>query len=194
MLRKRIELHKTCDLSSSVPKMVNQINKIINPNTNIPINAHIIAGYFPIKHELNILPILSHFNANLKYKIALPTINAKFQPLTFRLWSDLKENSLIQGKYKIPVPDPKVYQETMPDVLLVPLVAFTQNGLRLGYGGGYYDRTIRILKSLGMLKAVIGVAYEGQRCDYIPKDEYDQCMDAIITEKKLYMKGLEIWI
>jgi 5-formyltetrahydrofolate cyclo-ligase len=74
-------------------------------------------------------------------------------------------------------------------MLLVPLLAFDMQGYRLGYGGGYYDRTLKVLRSKAKNKnqklMVIGVCYAGQRVENVPHNEFDQRIDAVITEKGL---------
>jgi 5-formyltetrahydrofolate cyclo-ligase len=70
----------------------------------------------------------------------------------------------------------------VPNVLIVPLLAFDMGGYRLGYGGGFYDRTLAKLRALAHITA-IGFAYEGQAVDAVPHAEYDQPLDAIATER-----------
>ena len=76
-----------------------------------------------------------------------------------------------------------------PSTLLVPLLAFDKQGYRLGYGGGYYDRTLKVLRSRANNKnqklEVIGVCYAGQIVERVPHDEFDQRIDWVITEEGL---------
>ncbi len=187
MLIKRKALCTSCDLPRHIPHMIQNITELISCGSAVNNWAPVLAGYFPIKHELNILPILEHYFHNCQYSIALPQINSIHDPLTFRHWGDLKESSLVSGRYNIPVPNPSCFNELVPNVLLVPLVAFTDAGTRLGYGGGYYDRTIRTLKQQNRLKMTIGLAYEGQKCEFIPLESQDQSLDAIVTETNVYL-------
>ena len=73
-----------------------------------------------------------------------------------------------------------------PEVLLVPLIAFDLKGNRLGYGGGYYDRTIEQLRAKNIELVVIGIGYDNQKLASVPTDSYDQSLDIVVTEKKTY--------
>ena len=75
-----------------------------------------------------------------------------------------------------------------PDVLLVPLMAFDRRGYRLGYGGGFYDRTLDVLRSKKTIVA-IGVAYSAQQVDSVPHDSHDHSLDFIMTEKGVFACG-----
>ena len=72
--------------------------------------------------------------------------------------------------------------EHIPDVLLVPMLAFDRAGYRLGYGGGFYDRTLEKIRAMKKITAV-GVAYGEQQVESIPRDEHDQPLDMIITDE-----------
>ena len=113
---------------------------------------------------------------------ALPVVIAKNTPLVFRQWAP--GDALILGRWDIQVP-PEEAPEVLPDVLLVPLLAFDREGFRLGYGGGFYDRTLAKLRALKSVTA-IGVAYSGQEVDAVPRDEFDQRLDWIMTEQETF--------
>ena len=89
------------------------------------------------------------------------------------------------GIFKVP---PEEAPEVLPDVLLVPLLAFDREGFRLGYGGGFYDRTLEKLRALKKVTA-IGIAYAGQEMDTVPRDAFDQRLDWIMTEKETFKCG-----
>jgi len=116
---------------------------------------------------------------------ALPVVVAKNAPLVFRQWAP--GDALVLGRWDIQVP-PEGAPEVLPDVLLVPLLAFDREGFRLGYGGGFYDRTLEKLRALKSVTA-IGIAYAGQEVDEIPRDAYDQRLDWIMTEKETFKCG-----
>lgn len=116
---------------------------------------------------------------------ALPVVVAKNTPLVFRQWAP--GDALVLGRWDIQVP-PVEAPEVLPDVLLVPLLAFDRKGFRLGYGGGFYDRTLEKLRGLKKVTA-IGVAYSGQEMDMVPRDAYDQRLDWIMTEKETFKCG-----
>jgi 5-formyltetrahydrofolate cyclo-ligase len=116
---------------------------------------------------------------------ALPVVVAKNTPLVFRQWAP--GQPLVLGRWDIQVP-PDTAAEVQPDVLLVPLLAFDREGYRLGYGGGFYDRTLAKLRSLKQVTA-IGVAYAGQEVHSVLRDEHDQKLDWIITERETIKCG-----
>ena len=116
---------------------------------------------------------------------ALPVVVAKNTPLVFRQWAP--GDALVLGRWDIQVP-PEEAPEVLPDVLLVPLLAFDREGFRLGYGGGFYDRTLEKLRAIKKVTA-IGIAYAGQEMDTVPRDGFDQRLDWIMTEKETFKCG-----
>ena len=136
--------------------------------------SKIIAGYYPINFEANIIPFLEQ-NKN----VCLPVIEKEKSPLTFRRYkTNLK---LEKGFWNIPVP-PKTEENLTPDILLVPMIGFDENCNRLGYGGGYYDRTLAKLRTTKEI-TVIGIVYNVQKTDKFKIESHDQEMDFIVTEK-----------
>jgi 5-formyltetrahydrofolate cyclo-ligase len=138
----------------------------------------VVAGYWPINGEADIRPLLSHLDAR-GCVTALPEVVGRGTSLCFRRWrpGDPLEPGLF-GTRQPPVTAPIV----SPTVVLVPLLAFDAGGGRLGYGGGFYDRTLPVLRAAGPLLAV-GVAYAAQRAEAIPTDDHDQRLDWILTEE-----------
>jgi len=135
-----------------------------------------IAGFAPIHNEINLRPLLHALNDQGR-TVALPVTNDQNSALSFRHWSpscDMKAD-----RYGIMVPVGTRAIE--PDLILVPLLAFTAKGERLGYGGGYYDRTLAKLRAEGDIFAC-GVAYAGQEAAFIPTDAHDERLDGILTE------------
>lgn len=149
---------------------------------SLPCMSHLnsIGGYYPIHSEVNILPLLKLLHAK-DIKTALPYIYKKNQPLHFRRWQVGEP----LGKGILPgVQEPlESATEITPEALLVPLVAFDSRGHRLGYGGGYYDRTIHALKQDNPQLITIGIAYSNQHCDQLPDDKHDQTLDHLVTEE-----------
>ncbi len=139
-----------------------------------------IACYYPIRDELNTLLTIKALHA-ARFEISLPKINGKVEPLEFRKWDMRSE--LTDGPFGTKEP---VGEVTEPEVILAPLVAFDAQGTRLGYGGGYYDRSIVELKEANPDLLVIGLAYENQKLDSLPRESYDQPLDMVITEKTTY--------
>lgn len=144
----------------------------------IPIPASAIVGvYVPIRSEADSLSVVRKLRAK-GHKIALPRIHEKNQPLHFHEWPENK--APMEGSYRLPEPAPD-WPDVTPDVILVPLLAFDAKGHRLGYGGGYYDRTLSTLRASGTVLAV-GIAFAGQEVDALPADTNDQKLDWVVTE------------
>lgn len=140
----------------------------------------IIAGYWPIRAEMDDLPILREL-CRLEYVCALPHLAGRGAPLEFRLWDE--ETLMATGKYD--VPEPAVSLPVLPDFLIVPLLAFDEEGYRLGYGGGHYDRAAASLKRIKNIQ-MIGLAYQEQLCEKLPHEAHDVRLDMIVTEGKVY--------
>ena len=172
-LRKKILRVREKNNKKNIQINFNQIIRILKKER---INKKIIGGYYPVNFEIDDLLLLKKFEKN-KFIISLPVIKNNFQ-MDFYKWSF--SEILKVNKYGIPEPESKniVY----PDILLVPLVAFDKNLNRLGYGGGYYDRTIeKLSKKKNIIK--IGLALSVQKIDKVPINAYDQKLDYIITNK-----------
>ncbi len=111
----------------------------------------------------------------LGWQACMPVVVAENMPMAFHAWTP--QTAMISDRYGIPIPaEPR---ELLPDVLLVPLVAFDAAGYRLGYGGGYFDRT---LAQLSPAPLTIGVGYELGRVDSILPEAHDIPLDRIVTE------------
>ncbi len=134
-----------------------------------------IAGFcWPIKHEPDVRKVLQHW-ARLGSLAALPVVIAEASPLAFRPWSS--ETRLEEDRYGIPTPVDGEF--VTPDLLLMPLNGFDAAGYRLGYGGGYFDRT---LAALSPRPLAVGVGFEINRLDSIRPETHDQRLDWIVTE------------
>ena len=116
---------------------------------------------------------------------ALPIVVAKNTPLLFRQWAP--GDALVLGRWDIQIP-PETAPEIEPDVLLVPMLAFDRKGYRMGYGGGFYDRTLAKLRAIKKVTA-IGIAYAGQEINLVPHDDHDQPLDWIMTEQETFKCG-----
>lgn len=141
------------------------------------LTARVAAGYWPMGDELDIRPLLQAL-AGQGGAVALPVVVAPRRPLVFRAWTPGAPLQAGAHGTRHPAADAAVL---VPDLLLVPLLAFDDRGYRLGYGGGYYDRTIQALRAERSL-TVLGVAYAAQRLDAVPHDGNDQVMDGVVTE------------
>ena len=136
--------------------------------------GHVLAGYMPMRTEIDPLPAMAaHQGA-----VGVPVILEKAAPLRFREWSP--GCRLVEGAFKALIPEEGAWVE--PKVLIVPMLAFDARGYRLGYGGGFYDRTLELLRTRGSVKAV-GFAFAAQEVAEVPTDAFDQRLDAVVTEK-----------
>jgi len=160
----------------SVPDAAGRVVDNFTAALSLPAGAA-IGGYWPIGAELNPLPLLRYLVAS-GHSVALPAVAAPDHPLVFRT-ADL-DRPPRPGVYGIPAPGPDI-PELTPSVVLVPLLGFDRSGWRLGYGGGYYDRTIRALRAAGEVLAV-GLAYAGQEISAVPHGPFDERLDWIVTE------------
>lgn len=139
-----------------------------------------VSAYWPMGDEFDVLPALRALEAD-GWGCCLPVVAQRGGPLVFRAWrtGDL----LIDGGFGTSVPTAAAIV-VVPRVLLVPLLAFDARGFRLGYGGGYYDRTLAALRRTGDVLA-IGVAFAAQEIDQVPCEDFDERLDLIATERGL---------
>jgi 5-formyltetrahydrofolate cyclo-ligase len=138
-----------------------------------------VSAYWPMGDEIDPRPILYTLHAR-GHPVALPVMPGKDQPLVFRAWHP--DLAMADGGFGTRVP-PEGEPPIIPQVLLVPLLAFDRRGYRLGYGGGFYDRTLAALRGKSTLTRAIGLAYAGQEVGTVPTDAYDQRLDMIVTER-----------
>lgn len=135
----------------------------------------VLGAYWPIRREFDPLPFLRE-QITKGLQIALPVIRIKNEPLEFRLWHP--GTKMTPGIYNIPYPaGGKI---VIPDALLIPMIGFDAAMYRLGYGGGYYDRT---LAALSPRPQAIGIAFEIGRMETIRPLSHDIPMRWIITER-----------
>jgi 5,10-methenyltetrahydrofolate synthetase len=133
-----------------------------------------VSFYWPIRAEPDLRELLDRV-AQGGGRCALPVVAERNQPLIFRTWA--RGERLEPGFWNIPVPVDGV--TVVPDVIIAPLVAFDRNRYRLGYGGGYFDRT---LAAMTTQRRVIGVGYSMASIHTIYPQPHDIPMDAIVTE------------
>jgi 5-formyltetrahydrofolate cyclo-ligase len=111
------------------------------------------------------------------FRLALPAVVAPSAPLAFRRWRP--DDRLVRGPIGTSQPPPEC-PEIVPDVIIVPLLAFDRRGYRLGYGGGFYDRTLALARRRGALAA--GVGYAWQEIPAVPCEPFDQPLDWVIGD------------
>ena len=138
-----------------------------------------VSGYWPVRDEIDVRPLLAEF-ARRGHICGLPVIAAKGKPLAFRRWKP--EVPLVAGRWDIPVP-PADADEVIPELVIVPLLAFDRSGRRLGYGAGFYDRTLALLRGRpGARVFAAGVAYAAQEAAEVPAEDTDEPLDLVVTE------------
>ena len=143
--------------------------------TRPPPPGAIVSGYWPMGGEIDIRPLLAALHQR-GHTVLLPVTPRRGLPLSFRRWTP--ETALVTERFGTQCPPPDA-PEGRPDWLFVPLLAFDRAGLRLGYGGGFYDRTLA-----GLPGAVaIGCAFGAQELDAVPVGEYDRRLHAVATER-----------
>ncbi|ADE40532.1 5-formyltetrahydrofolate cyclo-ligase [Candidatus Puniceispirillum marinum] len=143
----------------------------------------IYAAYLPIRSELSPLPLVARL-ADSSVQTAMPITPAPGNPLDFRLWAP--GDKLDDGPYDTKQPSTTA-PVCAPDVILAPMLAFDSACWRLGYGGGFYDRSIGGLRQTGHKVVTIGVAFSGQQVEQIPTGPYDMALDAVLTPDGLIM-------
>ena len=136
----------------------------------------IVAFYWPIKDEPDLRSLMTEMHASGR-RIALPLVETRAAPLVFRQWTP--ETRMERGHWNIPVP-PGDAPEVTPDVVLAPLMGWDREGYRLGYGGGYFDRT---LAALSPRPFSIGVGLAAAQLPTIYPQPHDIPMDVILTER-----------
>jgi 5-formyltetrahydrofolate cyclo-ligase len=140
--------------------------------------AGAVAGYWPIGSEIDCRPLLASLAAR-GVAIALPRMDTRAEPPSFRAWRDGDELAADAFGVMAPLPAAPMIE---PRVLLVPLLAFDRAGRRLGQGGGHYDRVLEALRPRGVIAA--GLAYAAQEIVEVPSGAHDERLDWIVTERE----------
>ena len=175
ILRKNllIKRSKVKNRSKKESKIFKKLETLINNNSLV------VAGYLSVMSEVN-LSLFLNFLLKKKFSLCLPYIKKPKSSLFFKEFT--QKSKLVTGNYNIKYPDTEIL--VTPNIILVPLVGFDLFKNRIGYGGGYYDRTIEYLeKKNEVLK--LGVAFDEQEIMKIPKEKYDKKLDIIVTPTRL---------
>jgi len=135
----------------------------------------VVAAYWPIRDELDIKTLIGRL-MDRGQPVALPVVVGDEEPLELRLWQD--GAPLYEAGFGTLAPEDNA-PRVVPDVILMPLLGFDRRGTRLGYGGGYYDRTLAHLPKRPRL---VGFAFARQEVEHIPRQAHDVPLDAIVTE------------
>ena len=139
-----------------------------------------VSAYWPIGDELDARPLL-HAMAERGAVCALPAVAGRGRPLVFRRWRP--GDSLVRARFGLSEP-PETAPPVTPDIVVAPLLAVDPAGRRLGYGGGFYDRTIAALRHRGEV-LVIGIGYDVQVRASVPAGAGDRRVDWVVTEKRV---------
>ncbi len=142
------------------------------------LSRQVIAGYMPIGSELDPRPAMTALSERVT--LSVPVVLGAGQALRFDQWTP--ESPMVEGAYGAKVPQLSV--PVTPTVVIVPMLAFDRSGHRLGYGGGYYDRTLATLRATAPVLA-LGFAYAAQEVDAVPVEDTDAPLDALVTDTAL---------
>lgn len=159
--------------ASAGPGIAGRLSEVLAGYRGVP-----LSGYMPIRTEIDPLPAMAEAAAH--GPVCVPVIRGAGQPLSFSRWEP--GAAMTEGPFGAQIP--AIEDFLVPEILIVPLVAFDLNGGRLGYGGGFYDRTLERLRSAGPTLA-IGFAYEAQQADDLPLEPTDQPLDMLVTEHRV---------
>ena len=140
-------------------------------------SPNIIAAYWPIRTEIDPIPLLEAL-ADQGADTCLPVTPEDGKPLRFHRWQI--GEALADGPYKTKEPFASA-PVMIPDLILAPLLAFDAGCWRLGYGGGFYDRTLAALEEAGHHASVVGIAYDESCVDQVPTGPYDRALSAVLT-------------
>ncbi len=173
MARKAAFARRKAAFDASVPGAAGCLSEILAGHRGVP-----MSGYMPIRTEIDPLPAMAE--ATAYGPVGVPVIQAAGQPLKFSRWTP--EGALKDGPFGAKVPEVDDYFD--PEILIVPLVAFDAKGGRLGYGGGFYDRTLEGLRAKRPTLA-IGFAFDAQEAEGLPLEPTDQPLDMVVTERRV---------
>ena len=139
----------------------------------------IVSGYRPIFSELDPSPLLEALHAR-GIRLCVPVIDGPARPLRFALWTP--HTPMIEGAFGAEIP--AQLERVEPTIIIAPMLSFDRHGYRLGYGGGFYDRTLEKLRALRPTRAY-GYAYAAQEVPEVPIEPTDQRLDGVVTEAGL---------
>lgn len=150
-------------------------------NALAPRAGQVVSLFLSIGSEVSLVPLMRRLE-RLGVVVVLPCVVAPATPLVFRRWKE--GDPLVTEKFgtKAPAPEAEAFD---PDILIVPMLAFDRAGYRLGYGGGFYDRSLEGLRKHKQVTAA-GVAYSAQEMDVVPRGKFDQPLDWVITEAEAF--------
>ncbi len=156
-----------------LPGQAGRLSEILVGHRGVP-----LSGYMAIRTEID--PLAAMAEASAYGPVGVPVIVGPGLPLSFSVWEP--DCEMTDGPFGARIPAAGLAME--PEILIVPLVAFSRSGGRLGYGGGCYDRTLERLRAKRPTLA-IGFAFAGQEMDDLPLEDTDQPLDLIVTEREI---------
>ncbi len=168
--RKAAFARRKVAFETAAPAACGVLSELLAGHRGVP-----LAGYVPIRTEID--PLAAMAEASAYGPVGVPVIQGAGQPLQFSQWEP--DLPLRDGPFGARVPMVDAWM--VPQIVIVPLVAFDRRGGRLGYGGGFYDRTLEGLRARGPVLAV-GFAFAAQEAEALPLEETDQPLDMIVTE------------
>ena len=170
------------DIAIDAPEaIIDLFFQAIKPNQN-----QIISFYVPMNKEFDCWPLMEAANQR-GYTCALPVVRKGTRLLDFAKWTP--DTEMEQGAYNIPQPKNADDNIVIPDILIIPLLAFDRRGYRLGMGGGYFDTTLAALRGQKPITAV-GTGHAQQACLFnLPTEVHDQKMDWVITPQATHYFG-----
>ncbi|MBR9844441.1 MAG: 5-formyltetrahydrofolate cyclo-ligase [Rhodobacteraceae bacterium] len=168
--RKAAFARRKAAFEAAGPGQAGHLSEVLAGYRGVP-----LAGYMPIRSEIN--PLAAMSEAAAYGAVGVPVIQGEGLPLEFSRWEP--ECALRDGPFGAKVPEIDDFFE--PEIVIVPLVAFDAKGGRLGYGGGFYDRTLERLRAKRATLA-IGFAFDAQEAEELPLEPTDQPLDMIVTE------------
>lgn len=139
-----------------------------------PLPARMLAFCWPLRREFDCRPLVVRLLAR-GWRAAQPVVTAEAAPMVFRPWTP--DTPMTADRHGIPIPAGD--QTVTPDVVLLPLVAFDPQGYRIGYGGGYFDRT---LAAMSPRPFAVGIGFEVARAESVRPEAHDIRLDALVTE------------
>ena len=190
-------MNETLNQKKNLRKILTEKRNLIKKNTNLEFNIEAfnqlteqikfnaidcIGSFMSIRSEIS----TNQLNAkilDMKKKLAFPSIEKNSETLIFKKTNSLKNFKL--GKFNIPEPKDD-NKEIIPQLFFVPCLGFDLKGYRIGYGGGFYDKTFEKLKKLNLSFKTVGFAYDDQKQNELPIEKFDYKLDFVLTEKQLY--------
>ena len=190
-------MNETLNQKKNLRKILTEKRNLIKKNTNLEFNIEAfnqlteqiqfnaidcVGSFMSIRSEISTKQLNTTI-LKMKKKLAFPTIEKNSETLIFKTTNSHK--SFKMGKFNIPEPTDD-NNESTPQLFFVTCLGFDLKGFRIGYGGGFYDKTFAKLKKLNLKFYTVGFAFDEQKQNKIPIDRFDHKLDFVLTEKQLY--------